>query len=135
MLTPLRSFELSKRPGLQKKLREELRSVIVDTVEWPSFKTLESLPLLNAFIKETLRVWPTLPGPLERSVVEPREICGVFLPEGTQVTMQPYTIHRDSDIFPDPLEFRPERWLEETAEMRAAFIPFSTGARNCVGMK
>ena len=104
--------------------------------EWPSFKSLESLPLLNAFIKETLRLWPTLPGPLERSVPEGgRLLCGIYLPEGTEVTMQAYTIHRNESIFPEPLSFKPERWLEETPEMRTAFIPFSTGARNCVGMK
>ncbi len=130
------SYELSRRPQLQQQLRDEMCSVAENLDDWPTFKALEALPLLNAFIKETLRVWPTLPGPLERSVTEGgRVICDVYLPEGTEVTMQPFTIHRNETIFPDPLAFKPERWLQETSEMKAAFIPFSYGARNCVGMK
>lgn len=62
-------------------------------------------------------------------------ICGMHLPEGTEVTSTAYTIHRNSSIFPDPDKFDPRRWLEETAEMRAAFVPFSMGPRNCPGMK
>lgn len=58
-----------------------------------------------------------------------------FLPAGTEVTMHAYTVHRDPILFPEGERFLPERWLEETPEMRNAFIPFSAGPRNCVGMK
>lgn len=113
-----------------------MREVAETLTEWPGFKSLESLPLLNAFIKEALRMWSTLPGPLERIVpADGMVISGVYLPQDTEVTMQAYTIHRNQTIFPDPLVFRPERWLQETPEMRNAFIPFSYGPRNCVGMK
>jgi len=48
--------------------------------------------------------------------------------------MQAYDMHRNATIFPRPLEILPERWFNETAEMKNAFIPFSYGPRNCVGM-
>lgn len=60
---------------------------------------------------------------------------GSFIPAGAEVTMQAYDIHRNADVFPDPLEIKPERWLKETAEMKNCLIPFSYGPRNCVGMK
>ena len=110
--------------------------MVEDVTAWPSYKALETLPLFNAFLKEVLRVWPTLPGSLERSVPEGGTvIAGVFIPEGTEVTMTAYTMHRDQDIFPDALSFKPERWLNETSEMRDAFIPFSYGPRACAGQK
>lgn len=132
---PLRSYELSKRPELQARLRDELRSCFT-TTEWPTFKSLETLPLFNAFLKETLRRWPTLPGPLEREIgADGAMICDFYLPQGTEVTMQAYTLHRDPSVFPEPLNFYPERWLKETPEMRNAFSTFSHGARGCAGQK
>lgn len=132
----MRSYELSKNAKLQEAIREELRTVTEDEHSWATLKDLESLPLFNAFLKETLRLWPTLPGPLERSVPEGGAfICGKFLPAGAEVTMTAYSVHRDPVIFPDGETFKPERWLEETSAMRNAFIPFSYGPRNCVGMK
>lgn len=56
----------------------------------------------------------------------------------TTVGMQNYTIHRDASAFPEPEEFRPERWLDEDGESDAlrkqAFTPFSVGPRRCIGM-
>ncbi|KAH8920630.1 cytochrome P450 [Atractiella rhizophila] len=128
-------WELARRLELQDAIRTELRSVAHTPTTFPSGKDLESLPLFNGFLKEILRLWPTLPGPLERSVPNGGAMLGgKFLPEGTEVTMQAYDIHRDRNIFPDPLALKPERWENETAEMKTGFIPFSYGPRNCVGM-
>jgi cytochrome P450 len=127
---------VSKNQDLQYRLRKELISITDDPQEWPSLKDLESLPLFNAFLKEVLRRWPTLPGPLERCVPKGGAVLqNYFLPADTEVTLHAYSIHRDSNLFPNSESFIPERWLEETAEMRNAFIPFSYGPRNCVGMK
>ncbi|KAK9896419.1 cytochrome P450 [Cystobasidium minutum MCA 4210] len=128
-------YEIAKNRDLQEKIRKELISINEDPNDWPSIKDLESLPLFNAFLKETLRRWPTLPGPLERSVPEGGAVLqGYFLPADAEVTMHAYSIHRDPGLFPDAEAFKPERWLNETAELRNAFIPFSYGPRNCVGM-
>lgn len=78
------SWELARRPELQHKIREELRTVS-DTVSFASGKSLESLPLFNGFLKEILRLWPTLPGPLERRVPDGGYTTpsGISLPENT----------------------------------------------------
>jgi cytochrome P450 len=99
-------------------------------------KALESLPLLNGFIKEIFRLWATLPGPLERIVAaDGVTLCDVFVPPGTEITSLPYAVHRDPAIFPRPLELQPERWENESAEMKAALLTFSVGPRACPGMK
>lgn len=67
---------------MQERIREELRQV-VPLGEIADAEALESLPLFNSFLKETLRRWPTLPGPLER-IVSPEGIVvsDVFVPGG-----------------------------------------------------
>jgi len=128
------SWELARNPAMQHKLREELKTV-ADVLTFPTGKALESLPLFNGFLKEVLRLWPTLPGPLERRVPQGgTTLAGVSLPQNTEVTMQAYDMHRDANTYPDPLALKPERWLNETAQMKENFIPFSYGPRNCVGM-
>lgn len=56
-------------------------------------------------------------------------MAGYALPEGTTVTTQAFTQHRSSDIFPDPLAFRPDRWENPTQEMKDMFMPFGGGTR------
>jgi hypothetical protein len=78
--------------------------------------------LRQAVIKEALRIHPAVQYPIER-IVPPggSEICGLNLPPGTIVGMNPYVIHHDPGIFgEDAADFRPERWLESTPEQLTA---------------
>ncbi|CAK7199571.1 hypothetical protein SEUCBS139899_002252 [Sporothrix eucalyptigena] len=99
----------------------------------------DSLPYLNAVLKEGLRMFPSIPMSLPRHVPEGgRVIDGTWLPGGTIVSCQPYTMHRfDQDVFPRPDEFEPDRWLDTTpeqdAEMNRRFFAFSNGGRGCLG--
>lgn len=89
-----------RRPHLQLRLEEEVAHLP------PDFKDamLEQLPLLNAVIDETLRLYGAAPGSLPRSVPPGgANLGGYFIPEGTVVETQAYTMHRNADIFPDPL--------------------------------
>lgn len=56
------------------------------------------------------------------------------LPAGTLVGLQPYTLHHNPAVFPDPFAFKPERWLDgaATSEMQRDSIPFGLGARMCI---
>lgn len=62
---------------------------------------------------------------------------GVILPPETLVLILPYQLHRNRNVYPDAMCFRPERFLPEQAASRHpfAFVPFSAGSRNCIGQK
>lgn len=54
---------------------------------------------------------------------------GRFIPEGSTVSTQAYTLHREPSVFTDPYTFRPERWESPSQEMKDAFMPFGGGTR------
>jgi cytochrome P450 len=56
-----------------------------------------------------------------------------FIPQGTTVATSAYATARDPQVFPNPHEYQPERWLKATADMRNMSRPFSYGPRNCIG--
>lgn len=120
------------QPGyldIQEKLRDEFREL-----QGASF---EQLPYLEAVVKEGLRVFPSIPMSLPRVVpAGGASVDGCWLPGGTVVSCQPYSMHRmDAHAFPEPDAFRPERWLEEkgSAERNRLFFAFSNGGRACIG--
>ncbi|KAH8897597.1 benzoate 4-monooxygenase cytochrome p450 [Thozetella sp. PMI_491] len=97
----------------------------------------DQFPYLDAVVKEGLRVFPSIPMSLPRVVPKGgRSIDGYWLPEGTIVSCQSYTMHRwDEDVFPEPDRFRPERWLDVESEpdRNRIFFAFSNGGRGCLG--
>ncbi|GAA6031253.1 hypothetical protein JCM8097_005568 [Rhodosporidiobolus ruineniae] len=126
-------YTLANRPDVMKKLQDELDD-IMGLNEVPDMQLLARQPYLNAVIKESLRIFTPALGSLDRIVPAGGIECdGVFLPAGTAVGLQSYTTHRDPEVWYSPDEFLPERWLAETQDMKAAFIPFSIGGRNCPG--
>jgi cytochrome P450 len=86
---------------------------------------------LDAVVKETLRLRPILSLVLRR-LTEPMEIGGRLLPAGVTVAPCIHLIHRRPDIYPEPLRFRPERFLEQPAGTYT-WIPFGGGVRRCLG--
>ncbi|KAL6704454.1 hypothetical protein ACN47E_008198 [Coniothyrium glycines] len=66
-------------------------------------------------------------------------IDGYKIPSATVCAMDPFSLHRNEEVFPDPLEWNPSRWLRkyddpDLIEMKRWWWPFSSGARMCVGM-
>jgi cytochrome P450 len=86
---------------------------------------------LDAVCKETLRLRPILALVLRR-LTEPMEIGGRPLPAGVNLAPCIYLVHRRPDVYPDPLAFRPERFLEQPAGTYT-WIPFGGGVRRCLG--
>lgn len=114
-------------PAIKQHLMKEIDN---DLGEAFSAKQACALPYLNCVIRETLRLYGAAPGSLPRVVpADGRWLGGFFVPEGTEVSTQAFTLHRDPAIFKDPLEFIPERWLEPTQDMKDAFMPFGGGSR------
>ena len=124
-LSQPRSFRFQQR--LQRELVEAGAS---DT-------PFDKLPFLDAVVMEGLRCFPAIPMSLPRYVPrDGREIDGFFLPEGTIVSCQAYSLHRiDQEVFPQPDLFNPERWMESEgdAQRRRLMFAFANGGRGCVG--
>ncbi|KAK8093487.1 hypothetical protein PG997_000172 [Apiospora hydei] len=121
-----------KRPQLQRRLEEEVAGLSAGFTE----VDLEALPLLNSVIDETLRLYGAAPGALQRYVPEGgATMAGHFLPAGTVVCTQAYTMHRDGAVFEHPESFDEDRFmLPQSPEQKLAFSAFGTGSRICLGI-
>lgn len=106
----LYAISLPQNQYAQERLREEILAV----TNTDNLAELRGAPYLNAVIKETLRLYPTIVSTLPRVLDQPIHIGGIKIPPGVLVGMQNYVHHRDPVIFPDPEAFRLERWLESS---------------------
>ncbi|KAG8995785.1 hypothetical protein FRB93_001067 [Tulasnella sp. JGI-2019a] len=136
-------YTLATHPDVLAKLRAEIDPLMPHDSEGgnrrvPDISVLNKLPYLNAFVKESLRVFTAGPSLLERIVPSkldgPFFINGYEIPAGTIVATQSYSAHRVAEVFPEPDTFKLERWFEETDEMRSHMMPFGTGQRLCGGL-
>ncbi len=91
----------------------------------------EGGPLLDATVKEILRLRPPLPIVVRR-LAAPYEIGGRLLPAGARVAPCIWLTHRRPDLYPDPDAFQPERFLGVTPDTYA-WLPFGGGIRRCIG--
>jgi len=129
-------FHVLDQPNLYQKLQAEVRTVWPDINAPPSFEVFETLPLLTATIKESLRMSPGACSPLLR-IVPPTgaTISGKSIPGGTIVGMTSVLVHRSSTIFADPENFIPDRWLGDDAKgLEQWLVSFSKGPRSCLGI-
>jgi cytochrome P450 len=91
----------------------------------------DTLPWTRAVIDEALRLFPPA-WALSRRSHRADVIGGREVPAGTMVIVSPWLLHRRSDSWPDPLAFRPERFLG-TSAVRPDYLPFGQGPRLCIG--
>lgn len=87
-------------------------------------------PYLDAVLKEVMRLCPAAPIVVRR-LLEPMELGGHTIPAGSTVAPCVHLVHRRTDIYPEPLRFRPERFLERPAGTYT-WIPFGGGVRRCL---
>ncbi|KAI9747825.1 MAG: hypothetical protein M1815_003852 [Lichina confinis] len=124
-------------PAIRKRLAEELRPVMEGCpAKKSTWAQLEKLDYLQALIKESLRLgYGTMHRCPHVSPKQPLRFKDWVIPAGVPVGVSAYFQHRDPRIFPRPLEFRPECWLEKlTPEMKYNYVPFSRGSHYCLGM-
>ncbi|XP_016998141.2 probable cytochrome P450 4d21 [Drosophila takahashii] len=128
---------ISRHPKVQQCIYEELLSVLGPDPNSPVTQSLLlDLKYLECVIKETMRLYPPVPI-VGRYIPEDLRVGDKTIPGDTSVLLMPYYVFRDPKYFPDPLVFRPERWLngKEASLPTYAYIPFSSGPKNCIGKK
>jgi cytochrome P450 len=87
---------------------------------------------LDAVVKESQRLLPTVPVTLPRRAVQDVEIDGVLVPEGALMYASPMLEHLNPEVFPDPHVFRPSRWTGLNPSP-SRFLPYGLGMRRCLG--
>jgi cytochrome P450 family 135 len=88
---------------------------------------------VDAVIKETIRMRPVVFGVARVPRGEPYELGGYEIPVGVQINPSIAAVQRRDDCYPDPKEFRPERFLDDGAPDTYTWFPFGGGTRRCLG--
>lgn len=121
-------WQLSESPEALQRALTEVDALGRD----PTAEDVHQLPQIDAILRETLRLYPPA-WAFGREPTATIEIAGHSIPEGSQIVVSPWVVHRDPRFWPDPLAFRPERWLQAAERPRFAYFPFGGGPRICVG--
>jgi cytochrome P450 len=120
---------LSQFPDVTRKLVEEVNTVLNGRA--PTTEDLDKLTSLEWVIKESMRVLPTVPIN-ERVLAQDTDLGGYRIKAGMHVHFSLYHLHKMAEIYPDPYEFKPERWHNFNPSPYE-YSPFSAGHRMCIG--
>jgi cytochrome P450 len=127
-------YLMALHPDVAIRCRQEVLSAIGSTAYASYDDVTTQLPFCTAVINETLRLYPPAPVTVRYTEAPVELMPGVVVPAGSTLYLPIWWIHRSPGNFEQPDIFRPERFLERKHH-RYAFIPFSGGARDCVGRR
>ncbi|MBA2750363.1 MAG: cytochrome P450 [Tatlockia sp.] len=122
-------YWIHKLPNVKSKLLAEINNI--GTNFDPN--VVVKLPYLTAVCQETLRIYPIAMFTFSRILKAPMQIMGYDFASGTQLTPCIYLTHQREDIYPEPKQFKPERFLERQFSPYE-FLPFGGSNRRCIGM-
>ncbi|GAV57514.1 p450 domain-containing protein [Cephalotus follicularis] len=125
--------ELLRHPKIMKELQNEVRTIAGDKLNITE-DDLDKLRYLKAVIKETLRLHPPIPLLVPRESNQDVKIKGYDIEAKTQVFVNAYAIGRDPTSWEHAEEFLPERFLDNSIDVRGhdfQLIPFGAGRRGC----
>ena len=130
------AHQLVNYPDIQEKMREEILDIFAREGKL-DYNTLAGLPLMEAVIQETLRLYPPVSLFVNRVAANDYVYKDKVIPKGTVVMAPVVNLQRDPKIWPEPNEFKPERFSKENkANVNWMYWqPFGNGSRNCVGMR
>lgn len=141
---PMQSFCLAMchYPQYQPVLHEEIDRICGD--RQPSFSDMPDMPVLRAFIRETMRWRPPVPTGIPHESVKDDIYEGYHIPAGSVMHPLEWSISRDPDVFPDPDAWNPLRWLDSKFPTYqeplnkyptiTSYSQFGYGRRTCQGM-
>ncbi|KAF1976357.1 cytochrome P450 2D18 [Bimuria novae-zelandiae CBS 107.79] len=136
-------LHLAKHQWVQAKAQIELDRVCGDS-RMPTWQDFKDLPYINCIVKEALRVKPVLPAGLPVRVSRDDYFDGYLIPKDAAIFNPPYTLHHDAKLYPDPLTYNPDRYLNHPLlatsyagspdyENRDHYA-YGAGRRICVGI-
>ncbi|XP_006588231.1 cytochrome P450 736A117 [Glycine max] len=129
--------ELLRHPNVMQKLQDEVRNVIGDRITHINEEDLCSMHYLKVVVKETLRLHPPVPLLVPRESMQDTKVMGYDIASGTQIIVNAWAIARDPLYWDQPLEFKPERFLNSSIDIKGhdfQVIPFGAGRRGCPGI-
>lgn len=123
-------YLLSQNPEAEARFHKEIAEVLGGRL--PGLDDLPLLKYTEHVFAETLRLYPAA-WVIGRKVLEDFQVGPWTVPAETWVLASPFVVQRDPRWFPEPLQFRPERWESDESHPKFAFFPFGGGARGCIG--
>ncbi len=123
---------LARDPASQEMLHQEVDAVLKG--ESPRLEHIAHLPFCEMVMLETLRLYPPV-WVFGREALREVSIDGVTIESGKELVICTWLLHRNPKVFREPGTFNPNRWRGDARQSlpRGSYLPFSTGARNCLG--
>lgn len=126
---------LAQNQKIQDELRAEVLTLFKDDNSIPTYEEINTLPLLNNVVRETLRLIPAVPV-TNRVTRVPVVLGSHVLPKGTTIFLSLIANHHSKAIWGDDAEeFNPYRWETEKVGNAYQYLPFLAGGRQCIGYK
>lgn len=130
-------YTLAKYPDVQQKVYDDIVKHAPDSSGQIDLESVEKMAYFSAFLSEVLRLYTPV-GFVVRYTTQQEKWKGFTIPSNIRLVIPFHLLHRHPDHWSNPLDFTPERWLnnEETdARHKFCFLPFSAGGRNCIGQR
>ncbi|EFN72811.1 Cytochrome P450 4C1 [Camponotus floridanus] len=127
---------LAEHKDIQERVRVEVNTVMQENGGKLTMKALQNLSYLERFLKEALRLYPSV-FLILRDAAEDVKLHSYVVPAGTIIHPNIYGVNRDPNFWPNPEVFDPDRFLPENIRNRHpySYLPFSAGPRNCIGQR
>jgi len=127
-------YLLANNPGVHERLHDLVADADPTDVVGFSAGAAGSESFVKQCVQEAMRIYPPVPV-ITREAIDRDEIAGYEVPAGAEVVLSQFVVHRDPDLWEDPLAYRPERFAPGAADDRPAYsyFPFGGGQRICIG--
>jgi cytochrome P450 len=122
-------FLLAEHPSVMSELHQELKTNL--SGGFPSIEQVERLPCTERVIKESMRILPAS-SYSQRMTAVPTQLGPFALAPGAGIVFSQFMTHHMPELYPNPEEFRPERWLTINPSPYE-YLPFGAGPRMCIG--
>lgn len=129
------AYSLALNPDVMNCLQEEIDTTFPNKAPI-EYDALMQMEYLDCVFNENMRLYPSI-ARTDRIAKETVTVKGITIPKNMLVSVPFFALHRDPELWPEPEEFRPERFSKENRDKihPYSYMPFGVGPRNCVGMR